>query len=155
MNYDWNAAKNERNIRTRGLDFADAWRVFEGEMFLDREDTRRAYGEMRMNAIGKVRLSFDEAAVFDPYDQNRLTGSFILIDPETNNTVAGGMITGKRTDVGGIHKEGQRVLLSLPADLAEQIMASELFASRRDETEVRRVTSAQAAEIWSNAASDI
>lgn len=108
-----------------------------------------------MNAIGKVRLSFDEAAVFDPYDQNRLTGSFILIDPESNNTVAGGMITGKRTDVGGIHKEGQRVLLSLPADLAEQIMASELFASRRDETEVRRVTSAQAAEIWSNAASDI
>ncbi|NTF41244.1 sulfate adenylyltransferase subunit CysN [Rhizobium rhizogenes] len=108
-----------------------------------------------MNAIGKVRLSFDEAAVFDPYDQNRSTGSFILIDPETNNTVAGGMITGKRTDVGGIHKEGQRVLLSLPADLAEQIMASELFASRRDETEVRRVTAAQAAEIWANAASDI
>jgi sulfate adenylyltransferase subunit 1 len=108
-----------------------------------------------MNAIGKVRLSFDEAAVFDPYDQNRSTGSFILIDPETNNTVAGGMITGKRTDVGGIHKEGQRVLLSLPADLAEQIMASELFASRRDETEVRRVTAAQAAEIWTNAASDI
>jgi sulfate adenylyltransferase subunit 1 len=65
------------------------------------------------------------------------------------------MITGKRTDVGGIHKEGQRVLLSLPADLAEQIMASELFASRRDETDVRRVTAAQAAEIWANAASDI
>ncbi|NLR95333.1 sulfate adenylyltransferase subunit CysN [Rhizobium sp. P38BS-XIX] len=108
-----------------------------------------------MNAIGKVRLSFDEAAVFDPYDQNRSTGSFILIDPETNNTVAGGMITGKRSDVGGLHKDGQRVLLSLPADLAEQIMASELFASRRDETDVRRVTSAQAAEIWANAASDI
>ncbi|HEX8046474.1 sulfate adenylyltransferase subunit CysN [Rhizobium sp.] len=108
-----------------------------------------------MNAIGKVRLSFDEAAVFDPYDQNRSTGSFILIDPDSNNTVAGGMITGKRTDLGGIHKEGQRVLLSLPADLADQIMASELFASRRDETEVRRVTAAQAADIWANAASDI
>jgi sulfate adenylyltransferase subunit 1 len=65
------------------------------------------------------------------------------------------MITGKRTDIGGIHKDGQRVLLSLPADLADQIMASELFASRRDETEVRRVTAAQAAEIWANAASDI
>ncbi|NTG49347.1 sulfate adenylyltransferase subunit CysN [Agrobacterium rhizogenes] len=108
-----------------------------------------------MNAIGKVRLSFDEAAVFDPYDQNRSTGSFILIDPDSNNTIAGGMITGKRTDLGGIHKEGQRVLLSLPADLADQIMASELFASRRDETEVRRVTAAQAADIWANAASDI
>ncbi|NTF86408.1 sulfate adenylyltransferase subunit CysN [Agrobacterium rhizogenes] len=108
-----------------------------------------------MNAIGKVRLSFDEAAVFDPYDQNRSTGSFILIDPDSNNTIAGGMITGKRTDLGGIHKEGQRVLLSLPADLADQIMASELFVSRRDETEVRRVTAAQAADIWANAASDI
>ncbi len=108
-----------------------------------------------MNAIGKVRLTFDESAIFDPYEQNRSTGSFILIDPESNNTVAGGMITGKRTDVGGIHKDGQRVLLSLPADLAEQIMASELFASRRDETDVRRVTAAQAAEIWANAASDI
>ena len=50
-----------------------------------------------MNAIGKVRLVFDEAAIFDPYEQNRLSGSFILIDPETNNTVAGGMVTGKRT----------------------------------------------------------
>ncbi len=108
-----------------------------------------------MNAIGKVRLTFDESAIFDPYEQNRSTGSFILIDPESNNTVAGGMITGKRTDVGGIHKDSQRVLLSLPADLAEQIMASELFASRRDETDVRRVTAAQAAEIWANAASDI
>ncbi len=108
-----------------------------------------------MNAIGKVRLTFDENAIFDPYEQSRSTGSFILIDPESNNTVAGGMITGKRSDVGGIHKDGQRVLLSLPADLAEQIMASELFVSRRDETDVRRVTAAQAAEIWANAASDI
>ena len=47
------------------------------------------------------------------------------------------------------------MLLSLPADLAEQIMASELFASRRDETEVRRMTASQATEIFSNAASDI
>ncbi|PDS44832.1 hypothetical protein CO662_07865 [Rhizobium anhuiense] len=42
-----------------------------------------------MNAIGKVRLVFDEAAIIDPYEQNRNSGSFILIDPETNNTVAG------------------------------------------------------------------
>jgi sulfate adenylyltransferase subunit 1 len=110
---------------------------------------------LRMNAIGKVRLAFDEAAIFDPYEQNRSTGSFILIDPESNNTIAGGMISAKRSELGGIHQDGQRVLLSLPADLAELIMASELFASRRDEAEVRRVTAAQAAEIWANAASDI
>ncbi|WP_337266340.1 sulfate adenylyltransferase subunit CysN [Oryzifoliimicrobium ureilyticus] len=108
-----------------------------------------------MNAIGKVRLTFDEMAMFDPYEQNRLTGSFILIDPETNNTVSGGMITGKRSELGGLNKDDARVVLSLPADLAEQIMASELFARRRDEAQIRRMTAAQAAELWENAASDI
>ena len=111
---------------------------------------------LAMNGIGKVHLAFDEAAIFDPYDQNRSTGAFILIDPDTNNTVAGGMVTGKRApSVGGIHREGNRVILSLPADLADQIMASELFANRRHEAEVKRMTAAEAAQLWSNAASDI
>jgi len=30
--------------------------------------------------------------VIDSYEKNRYTGSFILIDMDTNNTVAGGMI---------------------------------------------------------------
>ncbi|MDG3574938.1 sulfate adenylyltransferase subunit CysN [Rhizobium sp. YJ-22] len=108
-----------------------------------------------MNAIGKVKLSFDEAAIFDPYEQNRATGAFILIDPDTNNTVAGGMVTGKQATVDGIHRDGNRVILSLPADLADQIMASELFASRRHEAEVKRLTAAEAAQFWDDAASDI
>jgi len=108
-----------------------------------------------MNAIGKVRLVFDETAIFDPYEQNRASGSFILVDPETNNTVAGGMVSGKRSDVSGLHGGDARVILSLPADLAEQIMASELFASRRDEAHVQRMTATEAADLWKNAASDI
>ncbi|CAD7028452.1 sulfate adenylyltransferase subunit CysN [Pseudorhizobium endolithicum] len=116
----------------------------------------RAHGErLPMNAIGKVRLSFDEQAIFDAYEQNRSTGAFILIDPDTHNTIAGGMITAKRHGEIGIRYEGERVLLSLPADLADQIMASELFASRRDETEVRRMSATQAADLFANAGSDI
>ena len=114
-----------------------------------------AAAALPMNAIGKVKLSFEEAAIFDPYEQNRATGAFILIDPDTNNTVAGGMVTGKRNSLDGIHREGNRVILSLPADLADQIMASELFANRRDEAEVKRVTAAEAAQFWNDAASDI
>ncbi|MEH6690049.1 MAG: sulfate adenylyltransferase subunit CysN [Pseudorhizobium pelagicum] len=110
---------------------------------------------LAMNAIGKVRLSFDEPAIFDTYDQNRSTGAFILIDPDTHNTIAGGMIAAKRSGGIGIRYEGERVMLSLPADLADQIMASELFANRRDEADVRRMTSAQATELFQNAASDI
>ncbi|WP_349433330.1 sulfate adenylyltransferase subunit CysN [Pararhizobium sp. A13] len=103
---------------------------------------------LAMNAIGKVHLSFDEQAVFDSYEQNRTTGAFILIDPDTNNTVAGGMITAKRSSLGGIHTEEGRVILSLPADLADQLMATELFSSRREEAEVRRVSAGKASEVF-------
>jgi len=99
-------------------------------------DTER----LPMNAIGKVHLVFEEQAVFDTYEQNRSTGAFILIDPDTNNTVAGGMITARRSSVSTIHGDDARVLLSLPSDLADQIMASPLFAGRRDEVEIRRLT---------------
>ncbi|MDA5632191.1 MULTISPECIES: sulfate adenylyltransferase subunit CysN [Rhizobium/Agrobacterium group] len=99
-----------------------------------------------MNAIGKVRLSFDETAIFDAYEQNRATGSFILIDPDTNNTVAGGMIAGKRS-VGAAEEKGDRVILSLPADLAEKLLASELLARHRDEIDIRRTDVATASRL--------
>jgi len=110
---------------------------------------------LAMNAIGKVHLSFDEQAVFDPYDQNRATGAFILIDPDGHNTVAGGMISGKRSTLGGIRTDEARVVLSLPADLADKLMATELFATRRHEADVRRMTAAEAADLWKDASSDI
>ena len=99
-----------------------------------------------MNAIGKVRLSFDETAIFDPYEQNRSTGSFILIDPDTNNTVAGGMISAKRS-VGATEEKGDRVILSLPADLAEKLLAGELLAKHRDEIDMRRTDTATASRL--------
>ncbi|NSY47561.1 sulfate adenylyltransferase subunit CysN [Rhizobium sp. NIBRBAC000502774] len=101
-----------------------------------------------MNAIGKVRLSFDETAIFDAYEQNRATGSFILIDPDTNNTVAGGMIAGKRS-VGATEEQGDRVILSLPAHLAEKLLASELLAKHRDEIDIRRTDGATASRLIS------
>ncbi|AMD61101.1 sulfate adenylyltransferase [Agrobacterium tumefaciens] len=102
-----------------------------------------------MNAIGKVRLSFDETAIFDPYEQNRSTGSFILIDPDTNNTVAGGMISGKR-NTGATEEKGDRVILSLPADLAEKLLACELLAKHRDEIDIRRTDAATASRLISD-----
>ena len=45
-----------------------------------------------LNGIGVVRLEFDRPVAFDPYRQNRDTGSFILIDRYTNATVAAGMV---------------------------------------------------------------
>jgi bifunctional enzyme CysN/CysC len=49
---------------------------------------------LSLNEIGRVQLRTQKPLLFDPYRRNRDTGSFILIDEATNNTVAAGMITG-------------------------------------------------------------
>jgi bifunctional enzyme CysN/CysC len=57
---------------------------------LHREDVE-AFG---FNDIGRVQIQTAAPIFFDRYEMNRETGSFILIDPHTNNTVAVGMIRG-------------------------------------------------------------
>ena len=50
--------------------------------------------EFRMNDIGRISIRTSSPVIFDPYSKNRVTGSFILIDAGTNETVAAGMIRG-------------------------------------------------------------
>ncbi len=45
-----------------------------------------------MNDIGRISLRTAVPLIYDSYRRNRITGSFILIDPGTNETVAAGMI---------------------------------------------------------------
>ncbi len=45
-----------------------------------------------MNDIGVATLQFARPIAVDRYAENRITGAFILIDPETNGTVAAGMV---------------------------------------------------------------
>ena len=45
-----------------------------------------------LNEIGVARLELDRPVAFDPYRQNRDTGSFILIDRFSNATVGAGMV---------------------------------------------------------------
>jgi bifunctional enzyme CysN/CysC len=47
-----------------------------------------------LNEIGRIRLRTTVPMFFDEYRRNRDTGSFILVDEATNNTVGAGMITG-------------------------------------------------------------
>jgi len=46
----------------------------------------------QMNDIGRVSLRTAAPLIHDSYRNNRITGSFILVDPGTNETVAAGMI---------------------------------------------------------------
>jgi bifunctional enzyme CysN/CysC len=47
---------------------------------------------LELNEIAFCNLSLDRPIAFDPYVQNRDTGSFILIDRLNNNTVGAGML---------------------------------------------------------------
>ena len=50
--------------------------------------------EFRMNDIGRLSIRTSAPVIYDAYSKNRITGSFILIDAGTNETVAAGMIRG-------------------------------------------------------------
>lgn len=51
--------------------------------------------EIKMNDIFRVKLRTTKPLMVDPYNRNRETGSLILVDDTTNETVAAGMIVSK------------------------------------------------------------
>lgn len=53
---------------------------------------REAADIFKMNDIGRVTLKVQQPLVCDDYERNHATGSFIVIDEASNNTVAAGMI---------------------------------------------------------------
>lgn len=48
--------------------------------------------ELRMNDICRAKIRTTKPLMIDPYRDNRITGSIILVDDSTNETVAAGMI---------------------------------------------------------------
>lgn len=45
-----------------------------------------------LNEIARIRLKLSKPILYDPYRRNRQTGSLIIVDEGTNNTVGAGMI---------------------------------------------------------------
>jgi sulfate adenylyltransferase large subunit len=54
--------------------------------------TEPAPETLKCNDIAQVRIALAQPLAFDAYEDNRATGAFILIDVDTNATVAAGMI---------------------------------------------------------------
>ena len=55
---------------------------------------RHQAAALEMNDIGRAQISTSDPVFVDSYLLNSATGSFILIDPQTNATVAAGMVRG-------------------------------------------------------------
>jgi sulfate adenylyltransferase subunit 1 len=91
-----------------------------------------------VNGIGVVELDFEDTAIFDTYETNRETGAFILIDPESLNTVAGGMIESKRSKSGRFDAlpDADRATFTLPARLLEAFLKTDFARSHAGEIRV-------------------
>ncbi|MCF6344352.1 MAG: sulfate adenylyltransferase subunit CysN [Devosiaceae bacterium] len=96
-----------------------------------------ACDSFELNNIGKVKLRFEEEANFDIYDENPDTGSFILIDPDSNNTIAGGMISAKIEQVANIDNfnEEEIIVFSMPLVEAKKLQQLEGFKEISDKVQ--------------------
>lgn len=68
---------------------------------------------MQLNQIARVVLTTAKELFFDSYSKNKATGSFILIDPISNNTSAVGMIIDRIEDK-DMHLDESVPVLNLP-----------------------------------------
>ena len=111
---------------------------------LHRDETRR----LETNDIGRIVLTTGRPVFIDTYEHNRSLGSFLLIDPVTNNVVAAGMVTRThRTDIPADEQIKPQVLWltglsgagkSTIADaLVEQLKLEGIQAARLDGDDLR------------------
>ncbi len=64
--------------------------------------------QLQLNEIGFCEVSLNAPLAFDPYKNNKGTGSFIIIDRLTNVTVAAGMIVGSAAEGQTLHRVTQQ-----------------------------------------------
>ncbi len=79
-----------RTVRAKALKFR--YRVNVNTLVQEQVD------RLHMNDIAYVEFETVSPLFFDPYTQNRITGSFILIDPISNATLGAGMIRSDLAD---------------------------------------------------------
>ncbi|HMP97937.1 MAG TPA: GTP-binding protein, partial [Kiritimatiellia bacterium] len=65
---------------------------------------------LALNEIGRVKFKTTVPMIFDPYNRNRYTGGFILIDEATNITVGAGMICEPKRIVPGTEDTAEFII---------------------------------------------
>ena len=76
--------------------------------------------KLELNEIGVCDLETNQPLVFDPYAENRDTGSFILVDRLTNDTVGAGMLQFALRRASNVHWQSLDVNKTVRAALKSQ-----------------------------------
>ena len=58
----------------------------------DENEVQEPTDSLELNEIGRCHITLHRPIAFDPYDKNRTTGAFIIVDRMTNITIGAGMI---------------------------------------------------------------
>ena len=108
-----NQPKASQDLDARICWFSSTRKLVEGGKFIFRQTTKEAQviiseitykvdvntlrkvedtDGLEMNDIGRIKLRVSQPVFHDAYRRNRNTGSFILVDPFTNETLAAGML---------------------------------------------------------------
>ncbi len=107
--------------QTRGI-------VRELSYLLDITNLKRKNADtLGLNDIGRVSLELARPIFVDPYDRNRGTGSFILVDVETNQTAAAGLIIERFSE-----KDRKEEIIRKQGHVATNITESKGEVSRVD-----------------------
>jgi bifunctional enzyme CysN/CysC len=72
----------------------------DAQLDLDRLEDVAPPDELVLNDIGRVHLQLAAPVMAEPYERNRTTGAFILIDETTRDTVGAGMVLATHEDAG-------------------------------------------------------
>ena len=76
-------------------------------------DTLEAEPDLKglaLNEIGRVTFKTTVPMIFDPYNRNRYTGGFIIIDEATNLTIGAGMICEPKRNVPGTQDDADFII---------------------------------------------
>lgn len=128
---------------------------------------REEADKLHLNEIGKLEITSTQPLMFDSYSQNESTGSFILIDEMTNNTVGAGVIlkaseeekerkrgfvlwftgfsqSGKTTIADKVYEELKKrgiLVERLDGDIVRESLSKDLGFSKEDRDEnIRRIS---------------
>jgi len=82
---------------------------------------------LKLNEIGCCRVSLSDPVMLDPYQENRATGSFILVDRITHETVAAGMFLDPGKDAPSDHWDDR------PAGLRLERVVSRIGSEEREQ----------------------
>lgn len=87
--------------------------------------SRQPATSLQLNEVGRCHLKLHDPICFDSYKRNRETGSFIVVDRISHETVAAGMFLDRRLDEAGEGLEGHNEIAGLHLQTVESAVSDE------------------------------